>query len=61
MSFKKPFKAVPIQPKRLKGIEEFDKPLVRNSDRTAPINWLLVTIGLLSGACLGLAYLLWLA
>jgi hypothetical protein len=59
MSFKKPFKAVPIRPKRLKGLDEFSKPRFALFDRRDPINWALVVAGMLGGACVGLGYLLW--
>lgn len=56
--FKKPFKAVPLKPKRLKGIEEFHDPLWSPPAAKAPINWGIAAIGLLIGVCLGLALVL---
>ena len=59
MGVKNPFKAVPIRPKRLTGLEEFDKPLWSPFRNREPINWLYALVGLLIGACVALAYLLW--
>lgn len=55
--FKKPFKAVPLKPKRLKGLDELDKPIWSPLRTETPINWGIVAIGLFMGVCLGLAYL----
>lgn len=57
MTFKKPFKAVPIRPKRLKGLDELNKPLWSQTKSRQPINWILLAVGLFIGVCLGLAYL----
>ena len=58
MTFKKPFKAVPIRQKRLKGLDEFGEPLWAPVERREPIDWLLAGVGLFMGVCLGLAYIL---
>ncbi|AOL93733.1 hypothetical protein [Porphyrobacter sp. LM 6] len=55
-SFKKPFKAVPLNKKRLKGLEEFDKPLWSPPQSNPPVNWWFAAIGAFMGVCLGLAY-----
>lgn len=57
-NFKKPFKAVPLKPKRLRGLDELDKPLWSPPQTKSAINWSLVAIGLFIGICLGLAYVL---
>lgn len=57
--FKKPFKAVPLQPKRLRGLDELDAPLWSPPSRLEPINWTFVAVGLFMGVCLGLAYVIW--
>ncbi|MGC1269563.1 MAG: hypothetical protein WA842_03090 [Croceibacterium sp.] len=56
--FKKPFRAVPLKPKRLRGLDEFDQPLWQPPTTNPAINWGMVAIGLLIGACLGFAYIL---
>ena len=65
--FKKPFKAVPIRPaqpaawigrKRLKGLDEVDRPLWSPPRSPVPFPWLLAGVGLLIGVCAGLAYVL---
>lgn len=57
--FKKPFKAVPLQPERLRGLDELDAPLWSHSPSPEPINWTFVAVGLFMGVCLGLAYVIW--
>jgi hypothetical protein len=52
-SFRKAFKAVPLEPKPSKGLEERDKP-----GTTVPIDWGLAALGVLVGVCVGLAYVL---
>jgi len=54
--FKKPFKAVPLRSKRLKGLDEFDRPLLSFRPDKPAINWIQVAIGLFIGICLGLAW-----
>lgn len=57
--FKKPFKAVPLNPsahKRLKGLDEFNHPLWSPPRSSVPFPWLLAGVGLLIGVCGGLAY-----
>lgn len=54
--FKKPFKAVPLKPKRLKGLDELEKPLWTPPPAKNQINWGFVAIGLFIGVCLGLVY-----
>lgn len=56
--FKKPFKAVPLKSKRLKGLDEFDKPLWNPPAAKSAIDWSLVAIGLFIGLCLGMVYIL---
>lgn len=56
--FKQPFKAVPLRPKRLKGLDELDKPLWTPPQAKPSINWGVAAVGLFIGVCLGLAYLL---
>jgi hypothetical protein len=57
--FKKPFKAVPLKPKRLKGLDEFDEPLWRPPRTKRAIDRTVVAIGLFIGICVGLAYIFW--
>jgi hypothetical protein len=56
--FKRPFKAVPLKSKRLKGLDELNKPLWTPPQAKQPINRGLVAIGLFIGVCLGLAFVL---
>lgn len=56
--FKKPFKAVPLKPKRLKGLDEHEKPLWSPPRAKQPMPWGLAAIGVFIGICLGLAYVL---
>jgi hypothetical protein len=59
--FKKPFKAVPLNleaRKRLKGLEEFDRPLWSPPRSAEAFPWVLAGLGLLIGVCGGLAYVL---
>lgn len=59
--FKKPFKAVPLNPpphKRLKGLDELEAPRWSPLKQAEPVNWTLVALGLSIGVSLGLAYLL---
>lgn len=55
--FKKPSKAVPLK-RRLKGLEEFDKPSWTPPRSRKPINWVTIWVVIFSVACFGLAYLL---
>ena len=67
MGFKKPFRAVPIRAaprsdgagRRLKGLDEFDKPLWSPFRIREPVPWLTILIGALIGTSLSLAYILW--
>ena len=56
--FKKPFKAVPLKSTRLKGLDEFDRPLWNPPRSPEPFPWLLAGIGLFIGASAGLAIVL---
>lgn len=56
--FKKPFKAVPLRPKLLKGLDELERPLWSPPVAKRPINWTFVAIGLFIGVCFGLAYVI---
>lgn len=56
--FKKPFKAVPIRPKRLKGLDELDKPLWSPPLPREQISWRIAGVGLFIGICAGLAIVL---
>jgi hypothetical protein len=56
--FKKPFKAVPLKPKRLKGLEELDKPLWSPPEKREPISWRIAGVGLFIGICAGLALII---
>jgi hypothetical protein len=56
--FKKPFKAVPLKSRRLRGLDELDAPIWTPPRTRSPINWGVVVVGLFIGVCLGLAYVL---
>lgn len=55
IGFKKPFKAVPLKAKRLKGIDEL-KPLWSPPLTKPSVPWDLNATGVFIGVCLGLAY-----